>query len=81
MASKGKEGRFKFEFEGRTIYEWEQSLNEVNIYIEPPKGLTRQMIEIVIAHKQLKVGVKGTTPFIDEETGGPGSISLYCYEP
>ena len=29
MASKGKEGRFKFEYEGRTIYEWEQ------VYIAP----------------------------------------------
>ena len=23
---------------GRTIYEWEQSLDEVNIYINPPEG-------------------------------------------
>ena len=33
----GKEkGRYKFEYQGRTIYEWEQSLEEVNIYVEPP---------------------------------------------
>ena len=30
MTKKGKEGRFKFEYEGRTIFEWEQSLEEVS---------------------------------------------------
>jgi hypothetical protein len=29
MTKKGKDGRLKFEFGGRTIYEWEQSLEEV----------------------------------------------------
>ena len=29
MTSKGKDGRLKFEYQGRTIYEWEQSLEEV----------------------------------------------------
>lgn len=29
MTAKGRDGRLKFEFEGRTIYEWEQSLEEV----------------------------------------------------
>lgn len=36
---KGSQGRFKFEHEGNTIYEWEQSLEEVNIYITPPPGI------------------------------------------
>jgi hypothetical protein len=25
-------------YAGRTIYEWEQSLEEVNIYVKPPPG-------------------------------------------
>jgi len=29
MTPKGKDGRLKFEYEGRKIYEWEQSLDEV----------------------------------------------------
>lgn len=71
MTKKGKEGRFQFEHDGRTIYEWEQSLEEVNIYIEPPSGITRQMLDIHIAHTHLLVGLKGAPPFIDEDTGGP----------
>ena len=72
MAKKGKEGRLKFEYDGRTIYEWEQSLSEVNIYIEPPAGVRSNMLDIAISHRHLKVGLKSApTPFLDEETGGP----------
>jgi hypothetical protein len=66
---KGKEGRFKFEYEGRTIYEWEQSLEEVNIYLEPPPGVSRHLIAINIGHTHLTVGLQNTPPFIDEDTG------------
>ena len=71
MTKRGKEGRYKFEFEGRTIYEWEQSLEEVNIFIEPPPNIPRHLIDIKITHRHLMVGVKGAPPFIDEDTGGP----------
>lgn len=71
MTKKGKEGRFKFEYEGRTIYEWEQSLDEVNIYLEPPPGVPRSAIVINIAHRHLTVGLRGAPPFLDEDTGGP----------
>lgn len=71
MTKKGKEGRIKFEHDGRTIYEWEQSLTEVNIYLEPPPEIPSKMFDIVISHKHLRVGIKGAPPFIDEDTGGP----------
>jgi hypothetical protein len=71
MTPKGSEkNRLRFEHEGRLIYEWEQSLDEVNIYIIPPPGLKAKDIDIVIQHDRLKIGVKGTPPFIDEATGG-----------
>ena len=68
---KGSEkNRLRFEHEGRLIYEWEQSLDEVNIYIAPPSGLTARELDIVIQHNHVRIGVKGTPPFIDEDTGG-----------
>jgi CS domain len=70
MTKKGSEGRYKFEHDGRTIYEWEQSLEEVNIYINPPAGVTRSMFDIKISHNHLRIGLKGAPPFIDEDTGG-----------
>lgn len=71
MTKKGKEGRLQFEHEGRVIYEWEQSLEEVNIYIPAPPGVPRSAFDIVIGHTNLKVGLKGNPPFIEETTGGP----------
>ena len=81
MTKKGKEGRIKFEHDGRTIYEWDQSLNEVNIYIEPPKDLPTKLINIVISHLHLKVGIINTVAFIDEDTGGPVKVKeSFWYE-
>lgn len=71
---KGANGRLKFEHEGHTIYEWEQSLEEVNIYIVPPEGLSRNAIDVDISHLHLRVGLKGSPPFIDEDTGGPVKV-------
>lgn len=68
MTSKTDDGRLKFEYDGRTIYEWEQSLQECNIYIKPPDGVTKKIIDIVITYNHLKVGIKGSPPFIDEDT-------------
>ena len=71
MAKKGKEGRIRFEYDGRLIYEWEQSLEEVNIYINPPPGVTASMIDCNISYNHVKVGLKGAPhPFLDEDTGG-----------
>lgn len=68
---KGADGRLRFEHDGNTIYEWEQSLEEVNIYIIPPMGLSREMIDVEISHLHLRIGLLGAPPFIDEDTGGP----------
>lgn len=70
MTKKGKEGRLRFEYEGRTIYEWEQSLTEVNIFIELPPQVTKKMLDITITPNHLRVGIKGQSPYLDEETGG-----------
>ncbi|CAM9496300.1 unnamed protein product, partial [Phaeothamnion confervicola] len=64
-SKKGKEGRIKFEYEGRTVYEWEQSLEEVNIYITPPPGITAGMIDCKIEHRHIRLGLKGAPPFLD----------------
>ena len=78
-SSKGK-GRYKFEYEGRTIYEWEQSIDEVNIYIEPPPGVPTKLIYVDITHGHLRVGLEATPPippFIDEDTWGTCMLALY----
>ena len=74
---KGSEaGRHGFEYNGRTIYEWDQDLNELNLWIQPPDGVTKSHLDITISHQHLRIGLKGEPPhaspppFIDEDTGG-----------
>eukprot|EP00928_Gymnodinium_smaydae_P080444 TRINITY_DN64133_c0_g1_i1.p2 TRINITY_DN64133_c0_g1~~TRINITY_DN64133_c0_g1_i1.p2 ORF type:complete len:175 (-),score=46.46 TRINITY_DN64133_c0_g1_i1:30-554(-) len=60
-------GRQQFVFEGRTIYEWEQTLDETHIYIQPPPGVTKYNLDICIQPRHLRVGIKGNPPFLDED--------------
>ncbi|KAJ1493980.1 hypothetical protein T484DRAFT_1767278 [Baffinella frigidus] len=43
------------------VYEWDQGLDEVNIYINPPPGLKANMFDIQITSTHLMVGIKGNT--------------------
>ena len=74
LTKKGANGRLQFEHDGKIIYEWEQSLDEVNIYIVPPTGLPANMIDVVISHRHIVIRLKGCPPFIDEDTGGPVKV-------
>ena len=58
--------RLEYKHEGRTIYEWYQSLEEVHVFISPPPGVTSKMIDCKIMSTQLTIGIKGNPPFIDE---------------
>ncbi|KYQ88860.1 hypothetical protein DLAC_10664 [Tieghemostelium lacteum] len=67
MSEKFKHNRRKFEYQGRTVYEWEQSIDEVNIFISPPEGITAKMIACDLSTNKLILGIKGNPPFINEE--------------
>lgn len=54
-----------FQHAGRTIYEWEQDIEQVDMWITPPQGITAKMIDCVITESHLKLGIKGNPPFID----------------
>ena len=59
--------RLEYKHEGRTIYEWHQSLEEVHVYIAPPPGVTAKMIDCKITATQLTLGIKSNPPFMDEQ--------------
>ena len=75
--------RQKFIYDGQLIYEWDQTLDEVNVYFKPPKILIKKYeeiykrhlkpgqslpeLEIKITTSHLTVGIKGNQPFLDEE--------------
>lgn len=66
-----KTGRYIFECNGRTVYEWDQSLEEVNLYITAPPvpNFKASMLDIRIETKRICVGLKSHNRFfIEEET-------------
>jgi hypothetical protein len=57
--------RHRFVHGGRTIYEWDQSLAEVNMYVEVPPGVRARDMFCEIAQRHIKFGLKGNPPFLD----------------
>lgn len=43
----------------RVIYEWEQSLEEVNVFISPPRGVTAHDILCEITATHVTLGLRG----------------------
>mmetsp|Transcript_90720 Transcript_90720/g.261430 ORF Transcript_90720/g.261430 Transcript_90720/m.261430 type:complete len:205 (-) Transcript_90720:167-781(-) len=72
MTKDPKSGRFIFQFKGREIYQWEQNLDEVIIYIASPPNITRgNQINIIIKATNLQVGLVGRDEwYLDEPTFG-----------
>ena len=68
MSSSGKyEKRKRFEHDGRVIYEWEQNIEQLDMWIVPPPGVTAKMIDCVISNTHFRIGIKGNPPFIDQD--------------
>jgi hypothetical protein len=66
MAERLAQGQLhKFVAGGRTVYEWEQSLAEVNVYVPVPPGMAAREIFCDITRQHLKFGRAGNPPFLD----------------
>jgi hypothetical protein len=79
LKKKGQ-ARQQFVHQGQLVYEWDQGLEDVNVYIKPPPFLIPKLrpqyeqglkpgqklpkIEIEIGKKGLKVGMTGSPPFL-----------------
>lgn len=75
--------RFIFEQANNPIYEFEQSLNEVVLYIPAPPHVTSSNIVCRIQAHHLQLGLAGADRFfLDEDTGGAVDTteSTWCLE-
>lgn len=57
--------RHTYSHNGRLIYEWDQTLTEVNLYIQVPEGVRAKHLAVNITAQHLSVGIKGNPPYID----------------
>eukprot|EP01026_Neomeris_dumetosa_P011432 TRINITY_DN14107_c0_g1_i2.p2 TRINITY_DN14107_c0_g1~~TRINITY_DN14107_c0_g1_i2.p2 ORF type:complete len:161 (-),score=6.56 TRINITY_DN14107_c0_g1_i2:132-614(-) len=58
------DSRHSFVYNGQTVYEWNQTLQEVNMFIQLPKGLTAKQLECDIQSENIKIGIIGNPPYL-----------------
>jgi len=57
--------RHSYTYENRKIYEWDQTVSEVNIYIKVPPGVRGKQLFVEIKQSHIKVGITPNPPYLD----------------
>ena len=70
-------GRYTFLYDGTQVYQWEQTMDDVTIYVKAPSHVTKgNQVSIQIQPTHLKLGLFGGTQwFLDEPTFGTVDVS------
>ena len=50
---------------GQTVFEWDQTLEEANVYISLPQNVPTKLFYCKIEPKHLEVGIKGSSPYLN----------------
>mmetsp|Transcript_10917 Transcript_10917/g.32472 ORF Transcript_10917/g.32472 Transcript_10917/m.32472 type:complete len:160 (-) Transcript_10917:78-557(-) len=56
--------RHQFKHNGQTVYEWDQTFSEVNIYVEVPPGISSKALFCDITTSRVSLGIKGNPPYL-----------------
>lgn len=59
--------RSQFVYEGQLVYEWQQTLDDVLVFVKPPPGIRGAQISCVIESGRVALGLKGNPPFLDHK--------------
>eukprot|EP00658_Telonema_sp_P-2_P008958 TRINITY_DN13394_c0_g1_i3.p2 TRINITY_DN13394_c0_g1~~TRINITY_DN13394_c0_g1_i3.p2 ORF type:complete len:156 (+),score=29.02 TRINITY_DN13394_c0_g1_i3:189-656(+) len=51
--------RKQYKHNGHVVYEWEQNLTEVHIWVKPPPGVRAKMIDCQISAEHIDLGITG----------------------
>lgn len=57
--------RHKYVYGGQTVYEWDQTLTEINMYVQVPPGLRAKDLYCDIQKSHLKLGMHPNPPYMD----------------
>ncbi|KAL9320042.1 hypothetical protein ACSQ67_011881 [Phaseolus vulgaris] len=72
MAEKlAPEKRHNFIHNGEKVFEWDQTLDEVNIYINLPPNVHSKQFYCKIQSKHLELGIKGNPPYLNHDLTCP----------
>eukprot|EP00891_Asterochloris_glomerata_P000687 jgi/Astpho2/687/e_gw1.00013.132.1_t len=59
--------RHQYIHSNRIIYEWDQTLQELNIYVQVPQGCRGRDLAVNIQAKHLSIALKGNPPYLDKD--------------
>lgn len=51
--------------DGRPIYEWTQSLQDVDVFLPAPPGAPGKAFDVHLEPGRVRVGLKGNPPYLD----------------
>ncbi|KAJ0718877.1 putative CS domain, HSP20-like chaperone, NudC family [Helianthus annuus] len=72
MAEKlAPEKRHSFFHGSQKVFEWDQTLDEVNMYINLPTGVPTKLFYCKILSKHVEVGIKGNPPYMNHDLSSP----------
>ncbi|PKI31860.1 nudC domain-containing protein 2 [Punica granatum] len=72
MAEKlAPEKRHVFVHNDQKVFEWDQTLEEVNIYISLPPNVHPKQFYCKIQSKHIEVGIKGNPPYLNHDLTSP----------
>ncbi|KAL0366403.1 UNVERIFIED_CONTAM: NudC domain-containing protein 2 [Sesamum radiatum] len=71
MAEKlAPEKRHSFMHNDQKVFEWDQTLEEVNMYITLPPNVPKKLFCCKIDSKHVEVGIKGNPPYLNKRDKG-----------
>ena len=56
--------RHAFKHEGRVVYEWDQTLEDLNLYVRVPPGVSAKQLDVKIATGSVAIGIRGNPPYM-----------------
>ncbi|KAF5182551.1 Hsp20-like chaperones superfamily protein [Thalictrum thalictroides] len=56
---------------GQKVFEWDQTIDEVNIYITLPPNVPTKLFSCKIQAKHVEVGIKGNPPYLNHDLTCP----------
>lgn len=69
-----KEERQSYVYEGRPIYEWEESLDSITIFVNTPplhpSVKLSNVFDVKITSSSVTIGIKGNPPYLSHQTEG-----------
>lgn len=58
-----------FFHQGRRIYDWDQNLSEVNLYVRVPEGIKGAQLYVELTATHLRIGLRPNPPYLEVVLG------------